>query len=302
MAIRVSDILLGRLNVFGKSPVRRTIPNVDTPKILPHRVSSKPSRFWKILSKFDIQEYVTSLICFAPSNKSFSTPADRGIVYEEVFIKTFDGEALHGYFLPAKEKTDKVMLFLHGNDFNVDLWYVAPVNLQEHVPVNALIVDYRGYGKSTGKPTPSGIITDALAMYDYLLQKGYKPDNISVYGRSLGGGIALELASRVPVRSVVIQSSFYSLRDLKAIHIPKLPSILVKGNFLNSKDLIKDVHVPVLISHGTKDEKVPLDHAFRLYEKANNPKKLILLEGAGHEHLKAYYTKEYFQTLREMFL
>ena len=301
MAIRVSDILLGRPNVFGRSPVRRVPPNVDIPKA-PPRVSSTSSTFWKILAKLDIQEYVTSLICFAPSSKSFPTPKDKGIAHEEVFINTPDGERLHGYFLPAKEDTDKVMLYLHGNDYNVDLWHEGATNIQDQVPVDSLIVDYRGYGKSTGKPTPNGIITDVLAMYDHLLQRGYKPENISVYGRSLGGGIALELASRVPVKSVVIQSSFFSLRDLKAIHLPKLPSFLVKGNFLNSKELIKSIHVPVLISHGTKDKKVPLEHACQLFEVANEPKKLIILDGAGHEHLKDYYTEEYFNTLLELFL
>jgi len=237
MAMRVSDILLGRPNVFGRSPVRRVPPNVDIPKA-PPRVSSTSSTFWKILAKLDIQEYVTSLICFAPSSKSFPTPKDKGIAHEEVFINTPDGERLHGYFLPAKEDTDKVMLYLHGNDYNVDLWHEGATNIQDQVPVDSLIVDYRGYGKSTGKPTPNGIITDVLAMYDHLLQRGYKPENISVYGRSLGGGIALELASRVPVKSVVIQSSFFSLRYLKAIHLPQLPSFLVKGNFLNSKELM----------------------------------------------------------------
>lgn len=256
----------------------------------------------KIIDKFNpLEKYRNSLI-FAPSKKSYLILESDRKNLEELFIDTPDGAKLHGYFMPAKEKTNKTVIFLHGNDLNINRWYLAPMNLQEHVPVNFLIVDYRGYGKSTGQPSAKGVITDALAMYKYLINKGYKSDDISVYGRSLGGAVALELASRANVRSAVVQSSFITFRDLIKAHKPSIYSLLFKKNLFNSKKNIQKVNTPILISHGTEDKLIPLSHAYELYENANEPKKLIVLNGAGHEHLKEFYTEEYFKALREMFL
>ncbi len=252
------------------------------------------------LDSLDPRDWLRDYFIFAPSKNINETKIKEGINLEEVFINTPDRERLHGYFIPASIPTDKVMLYLHGNDENVSRWYLGPVNLQEHIPANALIVDYRGYGKSTGTPSGKGVIQDALSMYKYLIDKGYKPENISLYGRSLGGAVALELATKVKVRSVIIQSSFSSLRELLKFQLPKLPSFLIKNNLFNSIENIKKVKVPVLISHGTKDDIVPLDHGYKLYKDANEPKQLIVLNGAGHKHLKEFYTKEYFDTLKEL--
>ena len=253
-----------------------------------------------IPSGADLKEQITSKFTFAPTKTKHKTPAERGIPHEEIFVKTPDDEKLHGYFLPAKEKTDKVMLFFHGHDENVALWHLAPVNLQQHINVNALIVDYRGYGKSTGKPSTDGIITDALAMYDYLILRGFKPEDISVYGRSMGAAVALEVASRVPVRLVVFQSGFYSFKEHVKELYPYVPSCLIKDDFLDSASLIKKIKAPILICHGSKDERVHYNHAYRLFNIAPFQRKLIILEGAGHEHLKKFFTEEYFTTLKNL--
>lgn len=260
------------------------------------RPNFPPSSF----NRFNPRNKLRDYLLLAPSSIVYSSPEREGVISEEVFIDTSDGEKLHGYFLPAKQKTNKVVIFLHGHDLNVSRWFLAPVHLQESVDVNFLIVDYRGYGKSTGRPSCNGLITDALAMYRYLIDKGYRSEDISVYGRSLGGAVALELASRVRVKSVVVQSSFSSLREIMKFHLPCLPSFLIKDDLFNSKELIKKVHVPVLISHGTNDKRVPLEHAKKLYDLANEPKKLVLLPGAGHEHLKDFFTKEYLEVLKKI--
>lgn len=252
----------------------------------------------KLRKKLNIFHRINDYLLFNPSQKVYDNPKDKGIAYEDVFINTPDGEILHGYFLPAKENTDKVAIFLHGNDFNVTRWFIAPMNLQEHIPINFLIVDYRGYGQSTGTPTAEGVITDAVAMYDYLIQRGFKSENISIYGRSLGGAIGLELANRVPARCVVDQSSISSLRDIFKERLPKWLSFIARDDVFNSKELIKNIHIPTLISHGTRDKIVPITHSYTLFENANEPKKLIILEGAGHEHLKNFYTPEYISWLK----
>lgn len=248
-----------------------------------------------------IEQLHNSLIFF-PSKVLISSPDQEGIKHEEVFIKTEDNETLHGYFFPSKEHTDKVVLYLHGNGDNVGGWYAGPVHIQNHMSINALLIDYRGYGKSTGKPTISGVIKDAFAMYKYLIDRGYKRENISLYGRSLGGAVALELANKEKVRSIVLQSSFTSLRDVARDLYPYVPSFVIENKLLNSASLIKNIHVPVLIGHGSNDEMIPVNHAHRLYELANEPKKLIIQKGADHNGVGNYFDDEYLTELRKLFL
>lgn len=256
-----------------------------------------------IFKKMNLIENIHSSFIFYPSKEVYSSPSQEGIEYKEVFIKTKDGETLHGYFLPSPlGQTNKTIIYLHGNAENVSTWYQAPAEIQKEVPVNALIVDYRGYGKSTGKPTIEGVVIDAEAMYQYLIDKGFKSEDISIYGRSIGGAIALELASRVKVKSVVVQSSFTSLVDIAKELYPFIPKVIVNGKFWNSKELIKKINCPVLISHGDRDEIVSVNHSYKLYEVANEPKKLIILKGASHNDISSYFNEEYFQALKEIFL
>lgn len=240
-------------------------------------------------------------LLFYPSKDFCSTPGSEGIVHEEIFIDTEDMEKLHGYFFPAKDKTDKAIIYLHGNGDNVSGWYIAPFQIQQYVNVNALLIDYRGYGKSTGKPSIDGVIKDAEAMYAYLIRRGYKSKDISLYGRSLGGAIALELANKATVRSIVIQSSFTSLKDAAKDIYPFIPSILIEGKTFNSKELIKKITIPVLISHGEDDEVIPVKHSYVLYELANEPKKLIVFPNADHNNVGKHFNEEYFNALSQLF-
>jgi len=185
--------------------------------------------FPRVLNPMNLIQNIHNTLIFYPSKEVYSSPQNDGINHKEVFIKTKDGETLHGYFLPSPHgQTKKTIIYLHGNAENVSTWYEAPVEIQKHVPVNALIVDYRGYGKSTGSPSIEGVVTDAQAMYEYLLLKeGFKGEDISIYGRSIGGAIGLELASRVKVKSIVVQSSFTSLVDIAKELYPFIPKVIV---------------------------------------------------------------------------
>lgn len=255
-----------------------------------------------LLVKMNLLAQIHNKLIFYPSREIYSSPGRDGIPHEEIFVNTPDREKLHGYFLPAKVQTNKTIIYLHGNADNVSSWYLAPVEIQKHVPVNALLVDYRGYGKSTGNPTIEGVIKDAESMYEFLIQRGFKPENISVYGRSIGGAIALELATRRKVKSIVVQSSFLSLRDIAKEVYFFIPKSLVEGRFWNSKELIKKINVPILVSHGSGDEIVPASHSYSLYELANEPKKLVVLQGASHNDISSFFNEEYFEALKELFL
>lgn len=266
------------------------------------KVDGSNSFYKRILEKCDLRNRLRDYLLFSPSKKEYPSLKQKTVVREDVFIKTQDGEKLHGYFLPAEQDTKKTVIYFHGNDLNVSRWYLAPLAIQKHVPVNVLIIDYRGYGKSTGKPTFQGIVLDALAMYNYLIEKGFKSEDISLYGRSMGGAVALELASRAKVKSVVVQSSITDFRDLARLHYRWIPSFLIKNNLFNLRNLIKKIDVPLLISHGGIDKAAPVSFAYELYSLANKPKKLIIFPGAGHSSISNHFTKEYFQALNDLFL
>ena len=264
-------------------------------KVVQH-LKERPSGLW------NVKNILSSCLLFAPSKQEFPLKRLKETDHEEVFIDTPDGNKLHGYFLFADRKSDKVAVFLHGNDFNVSRWYLAPLAMQKEVPVNFLVFDYRGYGKSTGFPTFKGVVMDTFSAYDHLVSKGYKPDNISLYGRSMGGAAAVELASRTKVRSVVLQSTLTTFPELINYHMPYLPNLFIQDNWFNLKRLISRVDAPVLISNGDQDDQAPVHFAHELHEVASDPKKLIILEGARHGSLSKYFTDEYYDWLQKHFL
>jgi fermentation-respiration switch protein FrsA (DUF1100 family) len=246
-----------------------------------------------------LESFQNSLL-FLPDKNKYGSPEGCGFPYEEVYMNTSDDEKLNGYFFSSP--SDKVILYLHGNAQNISAWYEAGVEIRKKIDVNVLIADYRGYGKSTGKPSLEGVVEDALAMYDYLIQRGFKEENISLYGRSLGGGIALELANRKKVKSVTLVSAFTSLLDMAREHYPLIPANVIRNDFLNSRELIKKLTCPIFIVQGDKDSIVMPSHAFNLYEAAPEPKKILILKGAGHNDLLPFYNDEYYETLRELVL
>ena len=137
-------------------------------------------------------------------------------------------------------------------------------------------------------------------MYDFLTQRGFKAENISVIGRSLGGAIGLELAVRKKVKSIVVQSSFTSIKDIAKDIYPILPAMIIKDDLLNSKKNISQINIPILISHGLNDELIPVRHAYELFEAANKPKKLIIQKEGMHNDVSERYDNEYFEELRNI--
>ena len=244
-----------------------------------------------------LDEIVATDLVSRPTKEVKPTPQDENLTS---FAST-SNITLSGFFLPCDD-SDKVILYLKGGDRNVSVWVKAAANIQEQVRANILIADYRGFGRSTGTPSVKGYVDDVFAMYDYLVSKlGFEPENISVYGRSLGGALGTELAAKEKVRSLVLQSSFSSLRGLAKDYYNCSATKLIP-DYLNSAARIQEVSAPVLVSHGSHDEILPTKHALELYSSAPNPYGLIILDGAGHDHLKSYFTPEYFEALRELFL
>lgn len=157
-----------------------------------------------------------------------------------------------------------------------------------------LAYDYRGYGTSQGKPTERGTYSDINAAYNYLTQAlGISPSQIIAYGRSLGGGPAVDLAARKPVAGLVLESTFITTFRVRT-HIPIVPF-----DKFDNLSKIKKVRCPVLIIHGTVDRTIPLAHGQKLYAAANQPKRFLPVKGAGHNDLISVAGDDYGKTMQD---
>ncbi|WP_146158506.1 alpha/beta hydrolase [Enhygromyxa salina] len=210
-------------------------------------------------------------LLFYPSPHLGSTPKQIGWDYERVEITTEDGQTLVGWFLPAEpapgvERPAWVVLYCHGNAGNIGGRINVLSGLRE-LGLAVLIFDYRGYGESTGRPTVDGTRLDVLATWRYLVdERGYDPSEIVMWGRSLGGAVAIDQAARVskagmPPAALIVESSFTSTMDIGKQVYPWLPVGWFERKLdYPSRELIATVNSPVLIAHSSADELIPASH------------------------------------------
>jgi fermentation-respiration switch protein FrsA (DUF1100 family) len=219
-------------------------------------------------------------ITFYPYLKLEQTPAQWGVAFEDVQLTTEDGIKLHGWFIPYPEAT-KTLLFFHGNGGNIS-HRGGSLAIFHRLGLNTLIIDYRGYGRSEGEPDEQGLYWDAEAAWDYLTSKrGIAEEQIIIFGRSLGGAVATDLASRVKPAALILESTFTSASDMAAHLFPLLsPVILLRYRF-DSATKIERVTIPILMLHSPQDEIIPYRLGRALYELAPQPKHFIEMRG-GH--------------------
>lgn len=214
-----------------------------------------------------------------------------GLDKEDVFFLAEDGVPLHGWYCecpPAvpsvtSERPRPVLVYFHGNAGNLSDRSGAIQLFQRALGVDVFILDYRGYGRSGGRPDEPGLYRDSRAGYLWLTkERGIDPDRLVLRGGSLGGAVALELGCAVPHRCLILESTFTSMVDVARELYPLLPVGLLMRSRFPSRERIRSYHRPVLIIHGTDDELVPIAHGRALYQAANEPKQLLEIEGAGH--------------------
>jgi fermentation-respiration switch protein FrsA (DUF1100 family) len=209
-----------------------------------------------------------------------ATPAAAGLAYDDFTIGTEDGEKLSAWWVPVPSPKGAVLL-LHGNAGNISHRIDYAVMFRR-LGYATLLVDYRGYGRSSGTPTEHGTYRDADAAWRWLTQtRGWKARDIVVFGQSLGGGIASWVASRQTPRALVLASTFTSAVDLGAELYRFLPVRLISRLRYDTIARLPDVRAPVLIAHSPGDDIIPYAHARRLYAAAREPKAFLELSG-GH--------------------
>ncbi len=235
---------------------------------------------------------------FFPSRISSQPP--KYLVIKDVFIPTTDRELLHGWWLET-ENASNTVLFFHGNVGNLSS-RTTKLETFKRLNLNALIIDYRGYGKSSGEiKKENNIYTDAEAAWNYLLNnKKILPENIIIWGRSLGTAPAAYIAQGQNIKSLILESPFSSLADILKHQFPILPVKTLLQFKFNTKDFIGSVMAPILIIYANNDKIVPPKQAEALAKFIPGQKKLIILQGGHNDFVSLSYEK-YLQIL-ESFL
>ena len=239
-------------------------------------------------------------LIFHPDSELVASPADIGLEYEDLTLVTEDGIKLHAWFVPALE-TSPVLLFFHGNAGNIS-HRLESIALFNELNLSVLIIDYRGYGKSEGEPGEFGSYTDAKAAWDYLQQeKNIAAEEIIIFGRSLGGGIASWLASHHSPAAVIIESSFTSIVDMAAAMYPFMPvRWLCRIKYPNTEHM-EDITAPILIIHSEHDELIPFHHGEKLFAVAREPKTFVQI-GGGHNDGFLLSRTQYVKEIRGFLL
>lgn len=220
-----------------------------------------------------------SNVIYQPQREIRYTPADAKLTYENVSIETADGVRLSGWWVPA-EMPRGTVLFCHGNGGNI-AGCLDTLLIINRLGLNAFIFDYRGYGYSDGSPTEKGTYLDAEAAWYYLVMKRrITPQQIIIWGRSLGGAIAARTAAKHPAGIVIVESSFTSLKDLVDYRFSWVPSWLLANYAYDTRYYLEQVDVPVLVIHSPDDEIIPFQHGKNLYDSIKGPKAFLEIKGS----------------------
>jgi len=226
--------------------------------------------------------------------------------YQDVWFTTSDNLRLHGHFYPCPKDWPKpfgehrpVVVFFHGNAGAVKRWRHVGSRWQDAIGADVLLVDYRGYGLSAGHPTEQGLYSDAHAAYAWLIEeKGYESHQIVIVGQSLGGAVAMELASCVDHAALVLESTFTCVQEVANALLFRLPLGRLMRNQFPSLDRIRGYQRPVFISHGDQDRLIPVSQAHELYSAAVGLKHLMIIPGMGHHDArKQNYNEQVSQFL-----
>ena len=237
---------------------------------------------------------------YHPNRVLDATGAELGRPFEDVSFKASDGVALNGWFFPASTNSPRrrlAVLYCHGNGGNISHQLDTYAALLA-TGVNVFVFDYRGYGRSQGRPSEEGTYLDAQAAYQWLRQKGFAGTNIIAFGESLGGGVAAELALRDPIGGLVLQSTFTSITDMGAELFPWLPVRWLAKIRYDTHSKLPRLHVPVLVMHGPADELVRFHHGKANFAAANEPKLFWELRG---DHNNPLADRQHFITGLEKF-
>jgi uncharacterized protein len=203
---------------------------------------------------------------------------------QDVELTSTDGTPIHAWWLPPESgETNRAVLVCHGNGGNLTYRGKLMVELQAHLKCGVMQFDYPGYGKSGGEPSETGCYAAGESAHAWLTgTKTIPAEQIVLFGESLGGGVATELATRHPARALVLHATFTSLPAAARARFWFLPCDTLMANRFDSLSKLDRVKCPVFVCHGTNDRTVPFAHAEEMFQAAGEPKRFVRREGMGH--------------------
>jgi len=205
-----------------------------------------------------------------------------GLEFEDAYFQSADGTKLHGWFVPH-ERPRAVILFSHGNGGNLSHRGETIAEMVRRLQVSVMIYDYRGYGRSEGRPNEAGVLADARSARAWLARRaGISERDVVLFGESLGGAVAVDLAAHDQARGLILENTFSSLPDVAAHHYWWLPVRLLMRTRLDSAAKIRGYRGPVLQIHAEQDTIVPVRFAKKLFEQANEPKTWVSISDNDH--------------------
>lgn len=237
---------------------------------------------WLLIRKFERSRM------YYPDPELILSPAAIGLTYENVILKPESKVEIHGWWIPAEESRGTI-LFCHGNGGNIS-HRLESIRIFHQMELDVFIFDYRGYGKSTGSPSEKGTYQDAAAAYNYLQKiRMIKPEKIIIFGRSLGGAIAIDLAAKKEAAALICESSFTSAADMGKIIFPFLPVRLFIFDKYDSISKVGIISTPKLFIHSREDNVVPFRQGEMLYQRASPPKDFLEIRG---DHGNGFFESE----------
>ena len=244
--------------------------------------------------------YWQASFIFLPDPGISHTPGESGVKFDKVSL-AIGSDRVTGWWVPSDDPRAKTLLYLHGNAANVGANADHILRLRS-AGLNVLIIDYRGYGESTGGPPRESLVyEDAERAWTYLTtERHIAPAAIVIYGHSLGGAVAIELARRHPdAGGMITEDTFTSVADIAhRTRYAYIPVRLILTERFDSISKIGSVRVPKLILHGEADTMTPLDMARQLYAAAPEPKQIAFIPGGGHQDSAEVNPTAYFAALK----
>ncbi len=232
---------------------------------------------------------------YFPTATYEAAPEDFGLRAEILEITSAGGVRLAGWWIRGSGRT--ALLYFHGNGGNISHRLERTKMLVEYLGLDVFLVDYRGYGRSTGSADEAGLSADGEAIYEAGRARGFSPEQIVIFGESLGAAVAIETALRKPARALLLEAPFLSIPKMAKTIYPFLPSSLVRTKFDNEAKIGR-IGIPKLVVAAEKDDVVPFEQTRRLFEVAAEPKQFFVIRGAAHNNTYIVGGREYLEVWR----